>query len=176
MIHKRLRPFNTKDTYPEQKLNTDLSQGVVARGTMALPAFGADSGQVPGSAGRGRIAGPPPQSAEEWLALAVLYMALLTVSCADCLGESRRVILDGSYLGDPLYGSLVAALRPGAETLVNHESYGVAAGAALLCSHERRAQPATLALGSPAILKDLTALSNYAAQWRDDTRQQQTKG
>jgi len=33
MIHKRLRPFNTKDTYPEQKLNTDLRQGVVARGT-----------------------------------------------------------------------------------------------------------------------------------------------
>jgi len=36
MIHKRLRPFNTKDTYPEQKLNTDLSQGVVARGTMVF--------------------------------------------------------------------------------------------------------------------------------------------
>jgi enamine deaminase RidA (YjgF/YER057c/UK114 family) len=33
MIHKRLRPFNTKDTYPEQKLDNDLSQGVVARGT-----------------------------------------------------------------------------------------------------------------------------------------------
>jgi enamine deaminase RidA (YjgF/YER057c/UK114 family) len=31
--HTRLRPFNTKDTYPEQKLNNDLSQGVVARGT-----------------------------------------------------------------------------------------------------------------------------------------------
>jgi enamine deaminase RidA (YjgF/YER057c/UK114 family) len=30
--HKRLRPFNTKDTYPEQALNNDLSQGVVARG------------------------------------------------------------------------------------------------------------------------------------------------
>ncbi len=32
MIHKRLRPFNTRDTYPEQKLDNDLSQGVVARG------------------------------------------------------------------------------------------------------------------------------------------------
>lgn len=31
--HTRIRPFNTKDTYPEQKLNNDLSQGVVARGT-----------------------------------------------------------------------------------------------------------------------------------------------
>jgi enamine deaminase RidA (YjgF/YER057c/UK114 family) len=33
---KRLRPFNTKDTYPEQKLNNDLSQGVIARGTMVF--------------------------------------------------------------------------------------------------------------------------------------------
>lgn len=31
--HTRLRPFNTKDTYPEQNLANDLSQGVVARGT-----------------------------------------------------------------------------------------------------------------------------------------------
>jgi enamine deaminase RidA (YjgF/YER057c/UK114 family) len=36
MIHKRLRPFNTRDTYPEQKLDNDLSQGVVARGTMVF--------------------------------------------------------------------------------------------------------------------------------------------
>ncbi|MFK8250833.1 RidA family protein [Ancylobacter terrae] len=36
MIHKRLRPFNTKKTYPEQKLDNDLSQGVVARGTLVF--------------------------------------------------------------------------------------------------------------------------------------------
>lgn len=35
-VHKRLRPFNTKQTYPEQKLNNDLSQGVVAKGTMVF--------------------------------------------------------------------------------------------------------------------------------------------
>ena len=33
MAHKRIRPFNTKQTYPEQNLDNDLSQGVVARGT-----------------------------------------------------------------------------------------------------------------------------------------------
>lgn len=36
MRHKRLRAFNTKDTYPEQNLNNDLSQGVVAKGTMVF--------------------------------------------------------------------------------------------------------------------------------------------
>lgn len=32
MAHKRIRPFNTRDTYPEQKLDNDLAQAVVARG------------------------------------------------------------------------------------------------------------------------------------------------
>jgi len=34
MAHTRIRKFNTKDTYPEQKLDNDLAQAVVARGTM----------------------------------------------------------------------------------------------------------------------------------------------
>ena len=36
MPHKRLRKFNTKDTYPEQKLDNDLCQVVVARGTFVF--------------------------------------------------------------------------------------------------------------------------------------------
>lgn len=36
MAHKRIRPFNTKQTYPEQNLDNDLAQGVVARGTMVF--------------------------------------------------------------------------------------------------------------------------------------------
>jgi enamine deaminase RidA (YjgF/YER057c/UK114 family) len=36
MTHKRIRPFNTKQTYPEQNLDNDLAQAVVARGTMVF--------------------------------------------------------------------------------------------------------------------------------------------
>lgn len=36
MTHKRIRKFNTRDTYPEQKLDNDLCQVVVARGTMVF--------------------------------------------------------------------------------------------------------------------------------------------
>lgn len=32
MIHTRIRPFNTQDTYPEQNLDNDLCQAVVTRG------------------------------------------------------------------------------------------------------------------------------------------------
>ena len=35
-VHRRIRPFNTKDTYPEQRIDNDLSQAVVARGTMVF--------------------------------------------------------------------------------------------------------------------------------------------
>ena len=33
MSHTRIRKFNTRDAYPEQKLDNDLAQAVVARGT-----------------------------------------------------------------------------------------------------------------------------------------------
>ncbi|MEM6408870.1 MAG: RidA family protein [Pseudomonadota bacterium] len=32
MVHERIRPFNTADTYPEQSLDNDLCQAVVTRG------------------------------------------------------------------------------------------------------------------------------------------------
>ncbi len=41
MAHKRIRPFNTSDTYPEQNLDNDLAQAVVAGNIIFL------RGQVP---------------------------------------------------------------------------------------------------------------------------------
>jgi enamine deaminase RidA (YjgF/YER057c/UK114 family) len=36
VVHKRIRQFNTKDTYPEQALDNDLCQTVVAKGSMVF--------------------------------------------------------------------------------------------------------------------------------------------
>jgi enamine deaminase RidA (YjgF/YER057c/UK114 family) len=36
MAHTRIRKFNTRDTYPEQTLDNDLCQAVVARGRMVF--------------------------------------------------------------------------------------------------------------------------------------------
>ncbi len=36
MTHTRLRPFNTGDTYPEQNLDNDLAQAVIARGRVVF--------------------------------------------------------------------------------------------------------------------------------------------
>lgn len=35
-VHTRIRPFNTKDTYPEQDLDNDLCQAVVAGNTVFI--------------------------------------------------------------------------------------------------------------------------------------------
>jgi enamine deaminase RidA (YjgF/YER057c/UK114 family) len=35
-VHTRIRKFNTKTTYPEQSLDNDLCQAVVAKGTMVF--------------------------------------------------------------------------------------------------------------------------------------------
>jgi enamine deaminase RidA (YjgF/YER057c/UK114 family) len=36
MTHERLRKFNTRDTYPEQRLENDLCQAVKAKGTLVF--------------------------------------------------------------------------------------------------------------------------------------------
>ncbi len=36
MSHQRIRPFNTRQTYPEQNLDNDLAQAVVARGRVVF--------------------------------------------------------------------------------------------------------------------------------------------
>lgn len=36
MKHQRIRPFNTRDTYPEQNLDNDLCQAVVAKGALVF--------------------------------------------------------------------------------------------------------------------------------------------
>lgn len=146
------------------RVDPGLVARLVARGTMALPSFGTNDGQFPGTAGRGRIFGPPPEGAAERHALAVLYVALLTVACGDRLDPARPWVLDGSFLRDPAFAALVAAMRPGRITQVNAEGYGIAAGAAALC-HPGRAMPPP-DLTAPQPLPGLPDLTDYAARWR----------
>ena len=96
--------------------------------------------------------------------MAVLYVALLTLECGNRLDADRPWVLDGSFLRDPAFAALVAALRPGCETRVNAEGYGIAAGAAALCQPERALPP--LHLTDPHPLPGLPDLTDYIARWR----------
>ncbi|MBH0238097.1 FGGY family carbohydrate kinase [Methylobrevis albus] len=141
-----------------------LVAALVARGTFAVPSFGSEDGLFPGSGGRGRIEGPPPETPEERRALATLYTALLADVCLSALQAEGQVVLDGSFVRDPLFASLVAALRPGKPMLYSLDADGVAAGAALLATHTARTAPVEIPLETPAPL-DLPALAAYRARW-----------
>jgi sugar (pentulose or hexulose) kinase len=146
---------------------------LIERGTMALPSFGDEDGMFPGSAGTGAIIGPPPANPSEKRALAVLYTALLTTVCLDALRADGLVVLDGSFVRDPLYAGLVAASRQasgaGAQTLFNLDSQGTAAGSALLADHVRRTGPVAVTLKKPPRL-DLPGLAPYRARWLERAR------
>jgi len=138
---------------------------MVARQSFAVPCFGEEDGLLPGRARHGSFVGLPPEGAAERRAVALLTTALLTDLLLDALGSAGPVILDGSFVGDPLYAALVAALRPGQSVSANLHGYGTAAGAALLAGHTTRIAPAPLTLTAPAAL-DLPGLSTYRASWR----------
>ncbi len=146
--------------------SADVLARLVETGTMALPSFGDDDGLFPGTAGRGELRGPLADDPDARFTLAVLTAALQTDRCLDGLTPGT-VVLDGPFVREPLFGALVAALHPNKRVLVNPDSNGVAAGAALLAGHEARTRPARLAL-SPAPVLRLDALPAYRDRWRSD--------
>lgn len=144
---------------------------LIEQGSFALPSFGNDDGLFPGSAGQGGFVGPPPQTPVEKKTMAVLYTALLTAECIDALGNVSPVVLDGTFLRDPLYASLVAALCPDVETFYSPDAYGIASGAALLAGHQTRRQPAPIGLSTPAPFPgDPDRLAAYSKRWRKMAR------
>ncbi len=92
MIHRRIRPFNTRETYPEQNLDNDLCQAVVAGRTVYL------RGQVPQDLDtRENVAvGDPAGQAEKVMA----NIDLLLRECGSELGHICKVTV---YLTDIRY-------------------------------------------------------------------------
>ncbi len=92
MIHRRIRPFNTRDTYPEQNLDNDLCQAVVAGRTIYL------RGQVPQDLDtRENVAvGDPAGQAEKVME----NIDLLLRECGSELGHICKVTV---YLTDIRY-------------------------------------------------------------------------
>jgi len=149
------------------QVDAHVLAAMIGRQTYAVPCFGEEDGLLPGRAGRGRFVGPAPEGAPERRALALLATVLLTDLLLDALDCTGSVVLDGTFVKDPLYPALLAALRPGQTIQFNLHGYGTAAGAALLAGHDTRTRtrPASLALQAPAPLA-LPGLPAYRARWR----------
>jgi len=96
MAHKRIRKFNTQDTYPEQNLDNDLCQAVVAGNTVYL------RGQVAQDLDtRESLAiGDPAGQAEK----AMANVAMLLEECGSSLDHICKVTI---YLTDIRYREAV---------------------------------------------------------------------
>lgn len=91
MKHQRVRPFNTKDTYPNQSLDNDLCQAVIAGDTIYM------RGQV-GTDFEGNLVGRGDAAAQAEQAMA--NVATLLEECGATLEEIVKITI---YLTDPRY-------------------------------------------------------------------------
>ena len=90
--HRRIRPFNTKDTYPEQKLDNDLCQAVVAGNLVFLRGQVGQNLDTTESVGIGDVAAQTEQ--------AMANIDLLLREAGSNLGEICKIVV---YLVDPRY-------------------------------------------------------------------------
>jgi len=89
--HERVRPFNTRDTYPNQALDNDLCQAVIAGDTIYM------RGQV-GTDFEGNLVGRGDAAAQAEQAMA--NVATLLEECGATLEEIVKITI---YLTDPRF-------------------------------------------------------------------------
>jgi len=90
--HHRIRPFNTRDTYPEQRLDNDLCQAVVAGSTVYLRGQVGQDLDTAESVGIGDVEAQTEQ--------AMANIAQLLSEAGSQLDEIVKVVI---YLVDPRY-------------------------------------------------------------------------
>jgi enamine deaminase RidA (YjgF/YER057c/UK114 family) len=95
-VHTRIRPFNTKDTYPEQNLDNDLAQAVVAGNTVYL------RGQIGQDLDTSEVVGIGDIEAQTERAMANIDMLLK--ECGSDLSHIAKITV---YLIDPRHREIV---------------------------------------------------------------------
>src|ERR1700756_3977095 len=92
VTHKRIRKFNTRDTYPEQNLDNDLCQAVVAGNTVFL------RGQIGQDLDTRESVGIGDGAAQTEKAMANVKMLL--EEAGSCLDDVCKIVI---YLVDARY-------------------------------------------------------------------------
>jgi enamine deaminase RidA (YjgF/YER057c/UK114 family) len=91
-VHERIRPFNTRDTYPDQQLDNDLCQAVVAGNLVFLRGQVGQDLDTAESVGIGDVAAQTEQ--------AMRNIATLLSEAGSTLEEICKIVV---YLTDPRY-------------------------------------------------------------------------
>jgi enamine deaminase RidA (YjgF/YER057c/UK114 family) len=96
MAHTRIRKFNTRDTYPDQKLDNDLCQAVIAGKTIYLRGQVAQDLQTRESVGVGDAAAQTEK-----------VMANIDLLLRECGSELAHIVKATVYLTDIRYREAV---------------------------------------------------------------------
>jgi L-fuculokinase len=133
-------------------------QHIIDRETQALPSFAPAGG--PFADRRGELVNAHGLSPGERAALATAYVALMTELQLDSLGSTGDIIIDGPFARNPLFGPLLAALKPKDRIRLSSQAGGVEHGALRLVDDK----PAPL----PPVVQPLNAagLDSYRLDWR----------
>jgi len=94
--HTRIRPFNTKETYPEQNLDNDLCQAVVANGVIYLRGQIGQDLETRESVGIGDVSAQTEKAMEN--------IAILLDEAGSRLADIVKVTI---YITDPQYREAV---------------------------------------------------------------------
>lgn len=94
--HTRIRPFNTKETYPEQNLDNDLCQAVVANGVVYLRGQIGQDLETRESVGIGDVSAQTEKAMEN--------IAILLDEAGSRLDDIVKVTI---YITDPQYREAV---------------------------------------------------------------------
>jgi len=96
MAHKRIRKFNTRDTYPEQDLDNDLCQAVVAGNMVFLRGQIGQDLDTRESVGIGDVAAQTEK--------AMANVKMLLEESGSCLDDVCKIVI---YIVDPRYREAV---------------------------------------------------------------------
>lgn len=92
MTHQRIRPFNTRDTYPEQNIDNDLCQAVVAGDTIYLRGQIGQDLDTSASVGVGDVTAQTEQA-----------MSNIATLLAEAGSSTDDIVKVTIYLVDPCY-------------------------------------------------------------------------
>lgn len=134
---------------------------MLKRPAVALPSFSDCGGPFGGR--EGRLVNAAGLDDRERAALATLYCALETDLVLDLLGTPCPVVVEGPLATNPLYGRLLATLRPNSGmSLGDYRGSSATEGSLFLVG--RTASP-QLRAATPLELPDLDV---YRTEWRAD--------
>jgi L-fuculokinase len=145
---------------------------LVAQETFALPSFTDTGGPMPGTGNKGHVSGPAPSNEEERSTLAALYCALMVERSLAAVKSKGDIIVDGPFAKNPVFLSVLAALRPDQRILASQLRDGTTAGAMVLALMTETGKLPELAL-SLNVVKPLAqaTVGDYAEKWRRMTSQ-----